>query len=64
MDVNLWSGITPKTSLRDIGRLPSLALDSVIPAGMTLLKTLVYSGKHSAWEHKNRVDTYTRKERR
>jgi hypothetical protein len=34
-DVNLWSGIEPKSCPRGIGRLPSLALDSGIPAGMT-----------------------------
>ncbi|WP_411726048.1 DUF1156 domain-containing protein, partial [Methyloglobulus sp.] len=35
MDVNLWSGIEPESSLGSIGELPSLALDSGIPAGMT-----------------------------
>jgi len=35
MDVNPGSGIEPKTSHRSIGSLPSLALDSGIPAGMT-----------------------------
>ena len=35
MDVNPGTGIEPKTSLGSIGSLPSLALDSGIPAGMT-----------------------------
>ncbi|NOT86329.1 MAG: hypothetical protein HOP02_16455 [Methylococcaceae bacterium] len=35
MDVNLRTGIKPKSSHRGIGKLPSLALDSGIPAGMT-----------------------------
>ena len=35
MDVNPGAGIEPKTSLGSIGSLPSLALDSGIPAGMT-----------------------------
>ena len=36
-DVNIWFGIEPKSCPRGIGRLPSLALDSGIHAGMTCL---------------------------
>jgi hypothetical protein len=37
MDVKLWSGIEPKSSRSGIGKLPSLALDTGIHAGMTVL---------------------------
>gem|GEM_PF-1166345 len=36
MDVKLWTGIAPKSCSNDIGKLPSMALDTGIPAGMTL----------------------------
>ena len=42
-DVKLWSGMEPKSSRRGIARLPSLALDSGIHAGMTGLNILVYN---------------------
>jgi hypothetical protein len=38
MDVTLWFGIEPKSSRRAIGKLPSLALDTGIHAGMTALR--------------------------
>ena len=38
MDVKLWFGIEPKSSRHAIGKLPSLALDTGIHAGMTVLR--------------------------
>ncbi|MDP1665358.1 MAG: hypothetical protein Q8L79_09545, partial [Methylobacter sp.] len=37
MDVRLWLGIKPKSCHSGIGKLPSLALDTGIPASMTAL---------------------------
>jgi len=37
MDVKLWTGFEPKSCSNGIGKLPSMALDTDIPAGMTVL---------------------------
>jgi len=37
MDVKPWTGIEPKSCSNGIGKLPSMALDTGIPAGMTVL---------------------------
>jgi len=36
MDVKPWTGIKPKSCSNGIGKLPSMALDTGIPAGMTV----------------------------
>ncbi|MDD1627579.1 MAG: hypothetical protein LUQ26_08925 [Methylococcaceae bacterium] len=45
MDVKLWFGIEPKSSRRAIGKLPSLALDTGIHAGMTVLAVVYDAGR-------------------
>jgi len=37
MDVKPWTGIEPKSCSNSIGKLPSMVLDTGIPAGMTVL---------------------------
>jgi len=36
MDVKPWTSIEPKSCSNGIGKLPSMALDTGIPAGMTV----------------------------
>jgi len=42
MDVKLWSGIAPKSCRGVTDKLPSMALDTGIPAGMTVLAEVPY----------------------
>ncbi|MEI6267910.1 MAG: hypothetical protein WCP01_03445 [Methylococcaceae bacterium] len=43
-DVKLWYGIDPKSCGNVIGKLPSMALDTGILAGMTALTKISYPG--------------------
>jgi len=55
-DVNLWADNLPDSSTCASGKLPSMALDSGIHAGMTVFSRsvgLVYNDERSAWERAN-----------